>query len=144
MKYFNIKELVSKEVYEKHGENSLAFLDEKALVMVDNVREILDTPLICNNWAKGGKRNQSGYREPESITGASMSQHKLGKAFDLISTKVAAKDLRAKLEENEDKLIHPIRVEKWDDNGEISWLHVDIKPFTKGNSPKGKIYFFKA
>ena len=33
-----------------------------------------------------------------------------------------------------------IFVEKWDNKGEISWLHIDISPNTHGK----KLYFFKA
>ena len=41
---------------------------------------------------------------------------------------------------DQDKLRYPIRVEKWDNKGEISWLHIDISPNTHGK----KLYFFKA
>lgn len=57
---------------------------------------------------------------------------------------MSAKQMREKLEENEDKLKYPIRIEKWDNKGEITWLHIDTKPFAKGNTKLGKIYFFKA
>lgn len=63
-----------------------------------------------------------------------------GQAFDLISTKLTAKEMREILENNQDKLRYPIRVEKWDNKGEISWLHIDISPNTHGK----KLYFFKA
>ncbi len=54
-KYFDIKELVPKEVYEELGEEkSLALLDSRALKALEEVREILGIPLICNNWASGG------------------------------------------------------------------------------------------
>nr|DAW62705.1 MAG TPA: peptidase [Caudoviricetes sp.] len=49
-KYFDIKELVPKEVYEELGEEkSLALLDSRALKALEEVREILGIPLICNN-----------------------------------------------------------------------------------------------
>lgn len=63
-----------------------------------------------------------------------------GQAFDLISSKMTAKEMREKLSENIDKLIHPIRVEKWDNNGLISWLHIDVGKSRDGS----KLYFFKA
>lgn len=142
-KFFDIKELVSKNIYEEHGDDAIKFLDEKALEALENVREILDVGLICNNWAAGGNRTQCGYREPGTSVGVAKSQHKLGRAFDLISKKMTAKQMREKLEANEEKLIHPIRIEKWDDKGEINWLHMDVS-FKKGNTKLGKIYFFKA
>ena len=49
-KYFDIKELVPKEVYEEFGEQkSLDLLDSRALKALEEVREILGIPLICNN-----------------------------------------------------------------------------------------------
>jgi hypothetical protein len=48
--------------------------------------------------------------------------------------------MREILENNQDKLKYPIRVEKWDNHGEISWLHIDISPNTHGK----KLYFFRA
>lgn len=139
-KYFDLEELVPKEIYESLSkEKCLKLLNPKALLMLDNIREILDIPLICNNWNKGGNRNYCGYRQPDCPIGAKSSQHKLGNAFDLISNKMTAKEMREKLEENKDRLIYSIRVEKWNGDDEITWLHVDTKSF-KGD----KIYFFKA
>lgn len=48
-KYFDIKELVSKQMYEQYGEEAKQFLDPKAIVALENVREILNVPLVCNN-----------------------------------------------------------------------------------------------
>lgn len=46
--------------------------------------------------------------------------------------------MREILDKNQDKLRYPIRVEKWDNKGEISWLHIDI-----GNTKGKKLYFLK-
>ena len=60
-KYFDVKELVPKEVYEELGDQgSLNLLNPIALKALEEVREILGVPLICNNWAAGGNRNYSG------------------------------------------------------------------------------------
>lgn len=47
--------------------------------------------------------------------------------------------MREILENNQDKLKYPIRVEKWDNHGEITWIHIDI-----GNTKGKQLYFFKA
>lgn len=49
MKYFKVKELVSSDIYKQYGEDAINFLDPKALEALDNVREILGVPLVCNN-----------------------------------------------------------------------------------------------
>lgn len=138
-KYFVIEELVDHETFCLLGDNAIKLFDEKLIETIDAIREILDTPLICNNWHWGGNRSNCGFRSQKCNMGATKSYHKLGLAVDLISTKMTAKEMREKLKENEDSLPYPIRIEKWDDNGEIDWLHIDLGD-TKGN----KIYFFKA
>lgn len=138
-KYFNIKELVSRRVYDAYGEFAVYLLDNTAIKVLENIREILGVPLVCNNWARGGTRQYCGYREKGCGVGTPNGYHYKGMAFDLVSSKMTAKDMWNKLEENQDKLIHPIRIEKWDDVGEISWLHFDL-----GDTHGQKIYFFKA
>ena len=48
-KYFQVKELVSSKIYNQYGDDAIKFLDPKALEALENVREILNVPLICNN-----------------------------------------------------------------------------------------------
>lgn len=48
-KYFDIKELVSSKIYGEYGDNAIKFLDKRALEVLENVREIIGVPLICNN-----------------------------------------------------------------------------------------------
>ena len=74
-KYFQVKELVSSKIYNQYGDDAIKFLDPKALEALENVREILNVPLICNNWYAGGSRNYSGYREPGCGVGVKNSYH---------------------------------------------------------------------
>ncbi len=138
-KYFSTQELVDKEVYELLGDDAIKLIDPNLLEVIDVIREILGVPLICNDWLWNGYRSQCGYRSKKSETGSENSYHKRGQAVDIISKEMTAKEMREKLEQNADKLPFPIRIEKWDNNGEISWLHVDL-----GNTKGKKIYFFKA
>lgn len=48
-KYFQVKELVSSKIYNQYGDDAIKFLDPRALEALENVREILNVPLICNN-----------------------------------------------------------------------------------------------
>lgn len=139
-KYFSIQELVDEEVYNLLEDDAYKLFDDRLIETIDSVRDILDVPLICNNWHWGGSRDLCGYRSKKCTIGAPKSFHKRGMAVDLISSQMSAKDMRNKLEKYQDTLPYPIRIEKWDDNGEISWLHIDVSENTKGN----KIYFFKA
>jgi hypothetical protein len=49
---------------------------------------------------------------------------------------MSAKEMREILEERQDELPYPIRIEKWDDKGELTWVHIDM-----GNTKGNKIYF---
>lgn len=138
-KYFTTQELVDEEVYSLLGDNAIKLIDDRLIKTIDAVREILGVPLICNNWHWGGSRDQCGYRSCKCNIGAQNSFHKYGMAVDLISVKMSAKEMREKLEQNKSLLPYSIRIEKWDNNGEISWLHVDVSTNTHGQ----KIYFFK-
>jgi hypothetical protein len=48
-KYFDIKEVVSPHVYAEYGDDAIQFLNSEAIDVLENIREILDVPLICNN-----------------------------------------------------------------------------------------------
>lgn len=133
-KYFNVDELVSKEVYELLGDNAIKLIDTRLLKVIEEIRELLGVPLICNNWMHGGSRNNCGYRDLNCTIGASKSAHKDGMAADLISVKMSAADMRKKILANKDKISYPIRIED-----DVTWLHVDVR-----NTKNDSIYLFKA
>ena len=133
-KHFNTEELVSKQVFDVIGDDAIKLFDPKALETLEAIREILDVPLICNNWTSGGTRDDCGYRDLWCTVGAIRSAHKEGKAFDLVSNKMDAESMRKTIIENKDRLPHNIRLE-----AEVSWLHIDTR-----NTSGEKIQVFKA
>lgn len=133
-KYFTVDEIVSREVYELLGDEAIKLFDSKALKVLEDIREILGVPLICNNWMSGGNREYCGYREKTCNVGVPRSAHREGKAFDLISVKMDAAEMRKILKDNSDKLSCNVRIED-----DVTWLHVDIR-----SDNNQKIYFFKA
>ena len=142
-RWFELYELLPPEVFswedmvakEKHLQKGWSLLDNKLLETIDVVRDIIGLPLICNTWFQNGERRNSGYRSAGCTVGAAKSQHKLGKAVDLICSKMSAEDMRRKIIQHQDKLPYPIRMED-----DVNWLHIDVKEQDyKGN----KIYLFK-
>lgn len=132
-KHFNTEELVSKRVFDVIGDDAIKLFDPKALETLEVIREILDVPLICNDWKSGGSRDDCGYRDKLCTVGAAKSAHKEGIAFDLVSNRMSAKEMRKKIIENQDKLPYNIRLEEG-----ITWLHFDLRD-------RGvKVYLFKA
>lgn len=143
-RWFSLYELLPPEVYsyddmmakEKHLQKGWALLDNKLLITIDIVRDIVNKPLICNTWYQDGDRKNCGYRTVGCTIGALKSQHKLGKAVDLICPYISAEEIRQLIINNQDKLPYPIRIE----NG-VSWLHIDTKDM---NYEGKKIYLFNA
>lgn len=87
-RHFGIKELVSKQVYNKFGEQAWMFFGEAEKEDLDTIREANGADIIINNWASGGSLSQCGLRcnlDPLvlSKTGIYCSAHTMGKGFDL-------------------------------------------------------------
>ena len=146
--YFDAKQLVCPHTYARHGEKSWLFLQTPLLHTLLVLRtEILNVPLLCNNWAKvGGRYSQRGLRcnlcdEVKSKTDRGvvyLSAHTQGLAVDLSSPKMTAEEMRKKIYAAADRLPYPVRVED-NGNGTPSWLHIDCYDTATGK----KITTFK-
>lgn len=144
--YFDVRELVSKEVYQKNGENAWRYFDTDLLqVLLTIRRDIVKAPMVCNNWANGGQLSQRGLRENtapmvKAKTEAGtlyLSAHTMGKAIDLSSPKYTADKLRKMIEEKADLLPCNIRMESG--KSAPTWLHIDT---ATAPSQSDKIYIF--
>lgn len=132
MKYFKPYELVSKTIYQKYGDDSIQFLDNRLLETLDCIREILGVPMVINDWYWNGKNQQRGLREntcslclEKTKKGVLyLSRHTMGRAFDAVSSKMSAPEMRKKIIANAYKLPYPIRLES--DMSAPTWLHVDL------------------
>ena len=132
MKYFKVYELVSKAVYTKYGDAAIMFLDDRLIETLDRIREILGVPMTINDWYWNGKNQQRGLRENicqlvSSKTKSNtlyLSRHIFGRAFDAVSSKMSAEEMRQKIEKNKDKLPYSIRIES--KKSAPTWLHVDL------------------
>ena len=126
-KNFTIQELVCREVYNKWGERAWQFLDTNLLeVLLVLRRDILQVPLVCNDWKFGGKNTQRGLRcntcqLVKSKTAPYLSMHIFGKAVDLVSAKMTAEKMRKLIQEKSVKLPCNVRIE-----GGVNWLHIDV------------------
>lgn len=134
-KWFELHELLPPEVC--RGEEGWKLIDDKLKETIDCLREeIIQAPLICNTWHMGGSRKWSGYRTKDCPVGAARSQHKSGRAVDLLCYKYTAEQMRQMILDKQDMLPYPIRMEDG-----VNWLHVDVKPRDyKGD----KVYLFSA
>ena len=87
-KYFKIQELVSPIVYNKWGDMAWMFFNPEVLKDLDTIRETYGSPIIINNWTRGGSLKQCGLRSnmDEMVKAKKilyLSAHCLACGFDL-------------------------------------------------------------
>lgn len=142
--YFDIRELVSKQVYEKFGESAWKFFDTKLLITLYFIRNKKGKYIIVNDWHKGGSLQQRGFREnicpivKEKTNNLKMyvSAHTVGQGIDFTILNEKASDTRKWILKIEDELPFKIRLEyKYIKSGEeITWVHLDT--YDEPNNPK--------
>ena len=141
-KYFGIKELVCRHVYNRDHEASWIYFDPRLLEVVLWIREHIGKPMIVNNWASGGKYTQRGLRcnlcdLVSSKTKANilyLTPHEQGTAVDFDVVGMTAAEVRKWLFVHASELPHPIRVE-----ADVTWNHIDLR----NTGEKGKVITFK-
>ena len=136
-KYFKIEELVSQDVCEPFNANQWFMFDERILITADNLR-LLYGRMLCNTWMWGGDSQFRGLRGLACSVGSQNSQHKLGRALDLIPLDTPVDQIRddiiADPTREEFKFITAIEMD-------VSWLHVDCRNYDKAK--KGLLLFGK-
>ena len=142
-RHFAAHELVPKNIYDLFQNPDIIYglFDENALRILDLLREWAGVGLIINNWYWKGTRTQCGLRVKDADVGASLSKHKLGMAFDIISIKLSTLELWQILDANSNKLPCKIRIEKTSNGKPITWLHFDTDA---SSSQTTNIYYFNA
>lgn len=130
-KHFGIKELVPKDLYDKYksrGDNFLfqVIFDQRLLELIDRIRDEFGPMTICD-WSWGGGSHYRGFRPPDCSVGAALSQHRFGRAVDMIPKNVSPDDMRS-------QIIADQNSEKWKVIGglemDITWFHVDVRART--------------
>lgn len=109
-KHFRIEELVPPDVFAKLGEKAWELFDESLLRGVDRMREHFG-PITINDWLWGGKFKESGYRNPDTKTGAPKSAHKRGKALDCKPKNCTPQEMYAYVVDNPTEFPEVRRVE---------------------------------
>ena len=138
--YFDIKELVPRHVHDARGEKAWELIDSRLIAAIDAIREN-HGPAIVNTWAypkyaeQYGRRNWSGLRTAEfyrkqGFTDIQMykafersySQHKFGRAVDMLFVTASVDDVREDILSNPEKYPTIKAVELG-----TSWLHIDVR-----------------
>lgn len=127
-KHFDIRELVPRHVYTERGDKAWELLDYRAILTLDALRERFG-PMIVNNWHMTNRpswtakeRQWAGLRTPSSPWGTQYSQHRHGRAFDVLFRDHSSEDVRAYVLANPDEFPYIGSLELG-----VSWFHFDVR-----------------
>lgn len=136
MQHFMLTEITDKRTFETYGIKAWQLFDPDSLTMLDNFRDFIGAPVICNNWHEGGEFQFRGYRPGWCSVGAKGSPHRNGKGFDVDVKDMTPEQVRQKVLADQDnpllKFIYRIEAE-------VNWFHMDRFLPPRG---KNRIYLF--
>ena len=122
-KNFSLKEFLPKDFYEemypKYGNRLWLIFDRVGLQTVQQLRDTYGK-MLCNDWPYGGKNQYRGYRPPSCKIGAPLSQHRFGRAWDLIPLETPLETIRQHILEGRWPTIRGLELN-------VSWLHIDFR-----------------
>ena len=128
--HFAPYELLPKDFYNEHkhsGNLIWVCFDIGLLRSADLIRKRYGK-MTANDWKWGGRNHNRGYRHFDCGMGATLSQHKFGRAVDLIPDNVTAEEIREDIKNNPNcrdfKRIMCI------EDG-VDWLHIDTRNWYK-------------
>ena len=130
-KYFQPYELVPEDVYIELEERPWIIwqlFDPRVLYTADKIRQYYGK-MIANTWFWEGEHQYRGWRPPKCEIGAVYSQHRFGRAIDLVPVEVTAEEIR-----------QDIKAGKTGSDGSIfqyitciedgvGWLHFDVRNY---------------
>lgn len=123
---FDLRELVPKILYDYMGDKSIWFLDPRLITLVQFFRDHYGLPITINDWHTGGTLIDCGFRMPDSKTGATLSQHKFGRAVDCHFSGITDyEEMRNKV--RNDWYILKAQGLTTIELATPTWLHIDIR-----------------
>jgi len=126
--HFRAEEFIPPPVFDRYGERSIWFIDERIVLAAEWLRRYTGRPMTVNNYHAGGTRRASGYRL-KPIGSATMSQHLFGRAFDSLTEGMTAEEMRQIVRDNF-LTLHTMfgvaAIEK-----DVDWLHLDCRSTLK-------------
>jgi hypothetical protein len=136
--YFKVEEFLPPEIYNDYGSHGIElFMDTRILWTMDSLRLFYHAPITINDYCRGGKFTQRGFRT--NVKGSSAtSQHCFGRACDFDIKGVSAEAFRgdARSGKLNGPLQHITRIEEG-----VNWCHIDCAGLDILDTG---IYFFNA
>jgi len=126
-KNFDLREFIDPDTWAIFGASCIWFIDPRLISVVQRIREIVNEPVIINNWNSGGQYKLSGFRPPSCTIGAKYSQHRYGRAADLKVKSLEPSQVIQIIRDNWDEL-NALGLSTAEDTSlTASWTHIDIR-----------------
>jgi len=125
-KNFSVHELVDEGTYEKFGDASVWFLDDRTFPILQYFRERFGATTV-NNWKSGGSLNYRGFRPIHCAIGGTYSQHRFGRAFDITCKDATPDEIRYDIMKNESMYLDLGLTTIEDGEFSKNWVHFDIR-----------------
>jgi hypothetical protein len=132
-KHFELYEVVPPILMSRPEAFLWHLFDDRILRAADLLRDRYGK-MVANTWRWGGTAQFRGFRPADCKVGAEFSQHKFGRALDLVPVDCTAEEVRQDIQADDQRLRGLItRIEK-----QVHWLHIDCANY----GIDGNIYFF--
>lgn len=125
-KNFWLWEWVPESIYIMPGIRPEWFVDPDIVNLWQFVRDRYGKPVSINTWKSGGNLEQRGFRPPKSRTGASLSDHRFGRAGDGSSEAFTPAELRADIRKN--SALYYSKGLRCVEKDTPTWSHLSTRP----------------
>jgi hypothetical protein len=122
--HFSAAELFNRRMVMDFGYNVTWFIDARLIDYLEFIRSRFGVVHV-NDWYWGGSYDARGFRASYQMEGASMSQHRYGRAVDTTFASVTPQEVREDIKTNWKALYKPLGVTCIED--EINWVHTDMR-----------------
>jgi len=126
-KDFDLREFVPPEIWRRFHGASRWFIDEDTLDLAQFIREYFGKRVTINNWHYGGDFRYRGFRPPGCDGGASLSQHKFGKAIDFNVSGLSPDEVREEIFANKSTFMNEGLTTLEDGEIADTWVHADLR-----------------
>ena len=130
-KYFASYELVPKTTYELLKDRPWIIwqlFDPRALYTADKIRQRYGK-MVANTWFWKGGHQYRGWRPGDCKVGAEYSQHRFGRAIDLVPVEVAAEEIRQDIKKGKTGSDGSIFQYITCVEDGVGWLHFDVRNY---------------
>jgi len=124
---FDLREFVPPSVWEDFGPASQWFLAPRMLDLAQFYRDYFGASVRVNDWHYGGDFTERGFRVPDTNTGARLSQHKFGRAFDCNVEGYTPDEVRREIKQNEKLFMEKGLTTLESGDIATTWVHSDIR-----------------